>query len=135
MKPRIYLAGAITNAPPEAIKNHEAVATELEKLGASVFLPHKHGKENAYARDISEIRKSDIVLANLNYPSTGMGIEMAYAVNHPRLVHLVAFRSSRYYIDNCFIEDFLIEYRVSHIWSDDSLSIARFVRSIWENMR
>ncbi len=42
-----------------------------------IFLPHEHGDEVIDTKEV--IRSSDLVLAEVSYPSTGQGIELGWA--------------------------------------------------------
>lgn len=88
---KIYISGALTNIPnPELVKaEYERTARFCETLGFDVYLPHtrtdpvKHADlpaSEVFIRDERQIRLSSRMVAFLNIPSTGVGIEIPLAL-------------------------------------------------------
>lgn len=92
---KIYMAGAITGAPDWVLEQHEELAKELQIVWpeARIFVPHQHEDPHGdiYARDLNEISNSDLLVANLNAPSTGTGMELAFAWDNG--IPIMAYRS------------------------------------------
>ncbi len=88
---RIFFAGPLTNlANPDKTK---AFYRQLEDVararGCTYFWAFRHGTDpvanpgvtprDVYERDISELEKSDLMIAYVGEPSTGTGLEIEHA--------------------------------------------------------
>lgn len=56
---------------------YDPISAANKILGFDMVLPHKHGAEAINSYDI--IQQCDVMLAEISYPSTGMGIELGWA--------------------------------------------------------
>ncbi len=79
----IYLAHALTGASKEFVDRMLALRNEINQLGGVQVLEFnwKPGKGpdkaiNTYAHDMAQVRRADLMVAILDYPSTGLGMEI-----------------------------------------------------------
>lgn len=97
MKKRVYMSGALTGVPDNAvIKDFYVAVGELcQKLGLEVYVPHINGTDpivhpdvtpsQVFEIDVGEVRQASLVVAYVGIPSFGVGMELAYAerFGHP----------------------------------------------------
>lgn len=77
---KIYISGAITHAPKKMKGIVEGLRMLLEQLGHEVTAPQLGDiGDDPFWDDIHAIEACDAVVAILDYPSTGMGFEIAVA--------------------------------------------------------
>ena len=104
MKPKIYVAGALTSAADLAQSRllYETVAVHFEGRGWIVYVPHKHSDPVVHAnlsaqavgaRNIRQIASSDLMIAEVTDPSHGVGSEIRVADNYGVPVILLHRRS------------------------------------------
>ncbi len=102
---RIYLAAALLGADDlaRACEAYDRLAAELRASGIDVYVPHEHthpertpsfGAREVFDRGKAAIRSCDVVLALLDEPSLGVGVEVALALQEEKRV-IGAFRSGR----------------------------------------
>lgn len=77
---RIYIASAITHAPPKVRGIVSGLNDLLKALGHDVVAPAlgEIGGD-PFQADMEAIESSDLLVALIDYPSTGMGYEIATA--------------------------------------------------------
>lgn len=91
-KIRLYLGCSLSHGPKEFIKDMTALKNKLKKK-VEVFefaglLPPDIGM--VYQHDANMVRRCDIVVANITYPSLGLGMEMGIAIeNRKPLITIV----------------------------------------------
>lgn len=77
---KIYISGAITHAPKKMKGIVEGLRMLLEQLGHEVTAPQLGDiGDDPFWDDVHAIEACDAVVAVLDYPSTGMGYELAVA--------------------------------------------------------
>lgn len=77
---KIYISGAITHAPKKMKGVVVGLQMLLEQLGHEVMAPQLGDLgQDVFWDDIHAIEECDAVVAVLDYPSTGMGYELAVA--------------------------------------------------------
>lgn len=77
---KIYLSYSIAGASDEYLKFVEEVANRLQALGFEVVVPHLRNYitvSEVFNGDSEAIDEAEVVVALLNRPSTGMGLELA----------------------------------------------------------
>ncbi|HEY9637967.1 MAG TPA: XRE family transcriptional regulator [Coleofasciculaceae cyanobacterium] len=89
-KVKIYVSGALTGIKnPVAIKAfYEAIGLLGEELGFEAYVPHLStdpinnpdvSPDQVFETDKRQVSTSDLVIAYLDYPAFGVGMELAYA--------------------------------------------------------
>lgn len=91
-KPTVYVACALTLAPKSFVKDIEKLKKRLKPY-AEVFdflgLGHPDVGQ-VFQHDLNCVRRCDLVIANITYPSLGMGVEFGVAVeNRKPIITLV----------------------------------------------
>lgn len=89
---KIYLGCSLTHAPQE-FKQQIAELKKLLKAKYQVmeFLGTTAGDSAAvFKHDINQVKTCDLLLAECSHPSTGLGFEIATALDHHRPVLAVA---------------------------------------------
>ena len=105
----VYLGCGLTHVPRAVFLDHVAmlhrIATELERTGTEVMYALKHSdpqlaekpfEERArlcYLWDRKLVERSDVLIAEATYPSTGLGIEMQMAESRGKPI-IICFRAS-----------------------------------------
>lgn len=56
------------------------VPTEINASAETLYMETDHSPETVYARDVSWLEGSDVLVAELSTPSHGVGYEIAYAL-------------------------------------------------------
>ncbi|MHB0978258.1 MAG: hypothetical protein ACYC1K_02550 [Minisyncoccota bacterium] len=82
-KRKLYVGCALQFAPPTFVAAIQDLKIELKKhFNVLEFLfPHPGTDEDVYVLDIRQhVAKCDLMLAIADYPSTGLGYEMAVAI-------------------------------------------------------
>lgn len=94
-KIRIYFGCALTNAPKEFTQDIEKLKKLLKKK-VEIFdfagLTPPIGE--VYQHDTNMVRRCDVMVANITYPSLGLGMEMGIAIENKKpLITLVDDKS------------------------------------------
>lgn len=82
-KLRVYMSGAITEAPEAMRVWLKQLGEALRKQGFDVFVPHEYQElaetpeEKILQLDVDKLEWADFMVASLMTPSTGVGIELA----------------------------------------------------------
>lgn len=84
---KIYFSAALVNVDDNSLKKYEKFAQYLIKNDIEIYLPHintgsprkKIDPAYVYKRNILAVLESDCVIADVSYPSHGVGIEIAIA--------------------------------------------------------
>lgn len=81
-KPLVYLGCALTHAPGEFLEDisylRQAISPYVEWL---TFLGLNHPSlSDAFQYDLNCVRRCDLLIANMTYPSLGLGMEYGVAV-------------------------------------------------------
>lgn len=79
----IYFSGSMTNSQ-EKMDDYKELINFLENYGnvLNKFVGEKiinYEDEFVYERDTNNLRKTDILIADITIPSTGVGFELGYA--------------------------------------------------------
>jgi nucleoside 2-deoxyribosyltransferase len=126
---KIFFAGSIRGGDKYASnykkildylkKDFEVVSEHLDsKTVAEPAAPADDGK--IYTRDVRWILKSDILIAEVSQPSTGVGYEIAFAESHGKPVLALYFLDAEKTISAMISGNPLIktlEYRnLDHLW-------------------
>lgn len=84
---KIYYAAAMLGDRSN-FHNNKIIINELKKYGFTILTEFILGDIEVdvppveiYRRDINLLRESDILIADISYPSLGVGFEIAYALN------------------------------------------------------
>jgi len=105
---KIYFAAAIS-AGRQYAPIYREIVSELKHNGHTVLTEHvahpevvniekEIADQEIYQRDIQLLLESDLVLAEVSHPSTGVGYEIAYALlNHKPVIctHLKGLKMSK----------------------------------------
>lgn len=85
-KIRVYFGCALSHAPKEFIRDIEKIKKALrKKVEVLEFLGLEHPSiSDAYQYDTNCVRRCDIVVANITYPSLGLGMEMGIAIENKK---------------------------------------------------
>lgn len=78
-----YLSGPIVNASMRRDDFYHVVIDTLEELGIAVFAPQflpRLPPSEVFKRDISQVRMSDFLIAEVSNPSLGVGMEIMLAI-------------------------------------------------------
>ncbi len=105
-----YIAGGITNIPSDEFevqkKLYECFGDVCREFSIDVLIPHIHNGENqknqsekdpmqVYRWSTDAVRKSDVVIAEVSYPSLGTGGELEVAVQEDMPVVLLSKQGSK----------------------------------------
>lgn len=111
--PFAYISGAITKARNvrACLKLYEKLGELCERQNVTAFVPHVEmgydldnpgqvkGADEIYWRESEAVKKSDVLIAILDDPSTGAGAELQLAIDHDVSIlalHHRDMRISRY---------------------------------------
>lgn len=98
---RIFFAGPLTDLKePEKTKMLYRTLADTAKInGFDYFWAFLNGTDpvlnpdvtppEVYKRDMTELSRSDIMIAYVGEPSTGTGLEIEYAYNHQKPVYIL----------------------------------------------
>ncbi|MHA1934995.1 MAG: nucleoside 2-deoxyribosyltransferase [Candidatus Thorarchaeota archaeon] len=78
-----YLSGPIIHTDLRKDDFYQLVVDVLKKKGITVFAPQflaRASPEIIYERDVEQVRKSDFVIAEVSYPSHGVGMEIMLGI-------------------------------------------------------
>lgn len=78
-----YLSGPVVNASMRRDDFYRVVIDTLEELGIAVFAPQflpRVAPAEVFKRDISQVRMSDFLIAEVSNPSLGVGMEIMLAI-------------------------------------------------------
>lgn len=87
---RVYISGPLQGSSdlPTARRLYEQIASVASSQGCIPYVPHLHTDPEAaahldagsvYQRDVAALLASDVVIAHVGAPSTGVGAELALA--------------------------------------------------------
>jgi nucleoside 2-deoxyribosyltransferase len=94
---KIYLANSLTHAPEE-------YKSEMAKLRSKLSQDHEVSEylglingnaEAVFRHDIGCVKNCDLLLAEVSYPSTGLGFEIATGLNLGKKVLAVAQKDAK----------------------------------------
>lgn len=102
----IYIAGSLTNSknPDEQKKFYEEIAEVCKQSNFSVYLPHQHtdpiqhpdvSPEEVYNKDYEKVVKANCIVAIVDKPSLGVGIELEIAKNNNTGIILVYHKDEK----------------------------------------
>lgn len=85
-KIRVYFGCALSHAPKEFIRDIEKIKKALRKrVEVFDFLGLEHPSiSDAYQYDTNCVRRCDVIIANITYPSLGLGMEMGVALENKK---------------------------------------------------
>lgn len=125
---RIYYACAMTYADPARAAWHDEVVQILRERGHMVVAPYQSEQASwtpadVYRSDTTQIDAADLILADVNEGSLGVGLEIARA--HARRIPLVLLRAPADV--SSFVEGFAAVEGVSLMTLETPADIARRV--------
>lgn len=91
-KPLIYLGCALSNAPKDFIEDVEYLRQQISHYGEVFrFLGLQHPNVgDAYQFDLNCVRRCDILVGDLTYPSLGLGMELGVAIQTGKPIIMLA---------------------------------------------
>lgn len=103
---KVYVSGALTEVEnPVVVKTfYEAIGSLCEEMGLQAYVPHLNTdpihNPDVTPRQVFEIDKhkvstSDLIIAYINSPSVGVGMELAYAETNDIPIILLYERGRR----------------------------------------
>ncbi len=93
----VYLSGPIIHTDLRRDDFYQLVVDVLKEKGAIVFAPQllsRASPEVIYKRDVEEVRKSDFIIAEVSYPSHGVGMEIMLAIELEKPLILFRHRNA-----------------------------------------
>ena len=102
----IYISGPLTQVPhpEEAKKFYESIAAVCEELGFSVYVPHQHTDPiqhpdvtpaEVYTKDYNQIAQAKMIIALVDVPSVGVGMEIEIAKNNNTKIILLYHKEAK----------------------------------------
>jgi hypothetical protein len=76
---KVYIAGCITGAPEELLGWYSRLGKAFRKAGHETYVPHEDEEfsdSRVFRKDLKEMADSDLMIATVGPPSTGVGIEL-----------------------------------------------------------
>lgn len=91
-KPTVYLGCALTHAPKLFLKDIEYLRREISPYVTVLdFLGlHHPSAGEVFQYDTNCVRRCDLFIANVTYPSLGLGVEFGVAVEHRKPIITIA---------------------------------------------
>lgn len=100
----VYISGPLHSAVDlsAARRLYETIATACNEVGWSPYLPHQNtdperhacfSPAEVFARDMHALRRSDLIIAHIGAPSSGVGAELAFAVIEGKMVMAIHHRA------------------------------------------
>lgn len=85
-KIRAYFGCALSHAPKEFIRDVEKLKKLLqEKVEIFEFAGLEHPSiADVYQHDTNRVRRCDVLIANISYPSLGLGMELGIAIENKK---------------------------------------------------
>lgn len=90
-KPLIYLGCALTNAPKTFLDDIDYLRGQIAPYGEMLHFLGLHHPSigDAFQFDLNCVRRCDILIGDLTYPSLGLGMELGVAIeNHKPIISL-----------------------------------------------
>ncbi|TFG13992.1 hypothetical protein EU537_04635 [Candidatus Thorarchaeota archaeon] len=94
---QVYLSGPIIHEGLRKDDFYKSVIEHLEKRGIDVFAPQFMASTDAkhiYERDVEQVKKSDLLVAEVSSPSLGVGMELMLAIELGKPVLIFRHRES-----------------------------------------
>ena len=91
-----YLSGPIIHSDLRKDDFYQMVVDVLEKKGITVFAPQflsQASPEVIYERDVEQLKMSDLIIAEVSYPSHGVGMEIMLGIELEK--PLILFRQTK----------------------------------------
>jgi nucleoside 2-deoxyribosyltransferase len=91
-----YLSGPIIHSDLRKDDFYQLVVDVLEKKGITVFAPQflsRASPEVIYERDVEQLKRSDLIIAEVSYPSHGVGMEIMLGIELEK--PLILFRQTK----------------------------------------
>ena len=95
---QVYLSGPIINAEIRMDDFYHLVIDALEKQGTTVFAPQFLPPVNpvhVYRRDVDQVSKSDLLIAEVSHASLGVGMEIMLAIQLKKPILLFRHKDAR----------------------------------------
>jgi hypothetical protein len=91
-KPLIYLGCALTNAPKDFLEYIKYLREQISPYGEVLdFLGlHHPSVGDAFQFDLNCVRRCDLMIGDLTYPSLGLGMELGVAVENRKPIITIA---------------------------------------------
>jgi hypothetical protein len=85
-RPLVYLSCALTHAPTDFLDDINYLRTRIEQYATVLeFLGLNHPSvDEAFQWDTNCARRCDVVVANVTYPSIGLGLEFGVALENKK---------------------------------------------------
>jgi nucleoside 2-deoxyribosyltransferase len=78
----VFITGALTNADKETRGLYQKIAKMIKPYATKVYKPGDEKfstSQGRYQRGMERVKNSDLIIAVVNYPSTGQGFELQEA--------------------------------------------------------
>ena len=95
---QVYLSGPIINAEIRMDDFYHLVIDALEKQGTTVFAPQflpPISPVHIYRRDVDQVSKSDLLIAEVSHASLGVGMEIMLAIQLKKPILLFRHKDAR----------------------------------------
>jgi nucleoside 2-deoxyribosyltransferase len=95
---KIYLACALNQVPDEFTQRIQTIRSQIAGLGEIldfVGLRPDITAQEVFDHDIHCVKSADIIIAFVDYPSLGLGIELGFALNHGKQIVALAQTDSQ----------------------------------------
>ena len=91
-KPLVYLGCALSNSPQDFKDQVEHLRGEIEPYATVLkFLGLKHPSlSDAFLWDLNCVRRCDLMVADMTYPSIGLGLEFGVALENRKPIIAIA---------------------------------------------
>lgn len=135
---RMYVSGALTNLPEaEAVLMrdlYERIGAICDELACEAHVPHKYTDpethkslraDEVYRKDVEMIKAADVIVAEVSYPSHGVGGEIAYAERFGKPVILLSKKGTR--VTRFILGNPAVVYHVEYETPEDGCRMVRNV--------
>ncbi len=95
---QVYLSGPIINSELRMDDFYHSVIDALEKQGITVFAPQflpPVDSVHVYKRDVDQVSKSDLLIAEVSHASLGVGMELMLAIRLKKPILLFRHKNAR----------------------------------------
>lgn len=91
-KPLIYLGCALSNAPKSFLEDIDYIREQISPYGDVLHYLGLHHPSvgDAFQFDLNCVRRCDLMIGDLTYPSLGLGMELGVAVENRKPIITIA---------------------------------------------
>jgi 2'-deoxynucleoside 5'-phosphate N-hydrolase len=113
--PQAYVAGSLRHSPVSWWKTYEKIGEVIEEAGMKAYIPHIHTTKavgvtlensilnvelddnirvKSYDHSVDAVKKSELIVAEVSYPSLGTGVEIGIALRLNKKIICLAKKGS-----------------------------------------